>query len=1118
MTVPSIDDATRRQIAAAQPDRSTWLSANAGSGKTRVLTDRVARLLLGGTAPQNILCLTYTKAAASEMQNRLFKTLGGWSMLPDADLRAALQRLTGGGTVTDDALSAARRLFAKAVETPGGLRIQTIHSFCAILLRRFPVEAGVSPQFAEMDDRSAELLRGDCLEDLAERQPDTVRALARALGGSDIGSTVAALVAQRDHFRAPLDRPELCRLFEIPETLTEDRLVSQVFDPGTADLIDRVVTAMAASDKPTDQGNADKLRAAGTGTLAACEALESVLLTGASAKEPFSAKIGSIPTAGCRKAMDPADVDALNDLMTRVESAREARMGLAEVARNLALQDFAAAFLPLYERAKTARGWLDFDDLILRARDLLTRSDVARWVLYRLDGGIDHILVDEAQDTSPAQWQMIEALAGEITAGDGTEEATRRTLFVVGDKKQSIYSFQGADPEGFDRMHDRFSAQLGDGRMDRRDMLHSFRSAPAILRAVDAVFDGQGMEHIAFRDQLPGRVDLWPAVPKPDTDPPTDFDDPLDRVSPRDERAILAGHVADAIAAMIGTETIPDPGRDGERRKVQAGDVLILFRSRGPLFDLTIRACKARGIPVAGADRLTLMAELAVKDIAALLSFLATPEDDLSLAAALRSPLFGWSEQDLFTLAAHRGSRILWHALRDGRDAYPETMAIIDDLRRQADFLRPFELIDRILTRHGGRARLVGRLGPECEEAIDALLSQALGYERSEIPSLTGFLSWLTSDDIAIKRQSESAGGNLRIMSVHGAKGLEAPIVILPDTTGQPRNIDDPLWPVPDGTGRLLKQGKDARPPVLKDAHATLDQAAAAERDRLLYVAMTRAQFWLILCGAGDAEKTDGRWYPQLAAGLGRLDTAPLDTPAGDGLRFATGDWTGLTEVQHATRDPQTPQHDLPGWIDTPAGPPPAAPALLRPSDLGGAKVLPGEVPADALDSDAARARGTDLHLLLEYLPQVSRADWDRVAAALLPDLGEAERDDRLAAARTVIDAPGLADLFAPDALTEVPIAGRLPDGRALTGAIDRLLVTADRVLAVDYKSNAQVPDTPDTVPEGLLRQMGAYDAALAAIYPGRRIETALLWTATARLMPLPPELVRTAFARAGQS
>lgn len=1086
------------------PSASTWLSANAGSGKTRVLTDRVARLLLGGVEPQHILCLTYTKAAATEMQNRLFERLGGWAMMPDADLRKALAELGEGVALEDEVLGKARRLFARAIETPGGLRIQTIHSFCATLLRRFPLEAGVSPQFTELDDRAARLLRDEIVEELAESlAPDVMAEVARAWTGEDFGSLVQQIVGQRGKFADTLTEAEARGLFGLRPGDSVATLLAGVFLGDESTWMPRVIDALQAKGG-NDGKAAAKLRnlSFDPPTLAGLGLLEDVFLNGAKAQEPFSAKIGSFPTQATRGVL--ADVmDKLEALMLRVEAARPVRCALAAMARTLTLHRFARAFLPLYDERKAARGWLDFDDLIERARRVLTDPGVAAWVLFRLDGGIDHILVDEAQDTSPDQWRVIESLAAEFTAGSSARDV-ERTLFVVGDKKQSIYSFQGADVAAFDAKLSVFEARFkAVGRpFQKLELEHSFRSSWAILRLVDATFGtqypaalGGGVQHIAYWADMPGRVDLWPLVPKSAGAPDDDWQSPVDLITEEHHSARLAGQIADEIAAMIAAGTCI-PTKDGPR-PVHAGDFLILVQRRSDLFAEVIRACKARGLPIAGADRLRLGAELAVKDIAALLAFLATPEDDLSLAAVLRSPLCGWTEAELYDLAQAR-TGYLWQALRGRAAEFAPTHDMLSDLLGQADFLRPFDLIERALTRHDGRRRLLARLGAEAEDGIDELLSQALGYERIEVPSLTGFLVWLSTEEVEVKRQMDSEGRRIRVMTVHGAKGLEAPIVILPDTCDvKPRDRDEvmevggrPVWKTP----------ADESPAGIAAARANRRAREAEERLRLLYVALTRARCWLIVCGAGEA-KEDQSWYRLVEAGMQAVGSAPLP---GGRLRHGFGDWpeARLAAAESATLPA------LPGWAMRAAAVPDRAARVLSPSDLGGAKAIAG----DGLDEETAKARGTALHLLLEHLPGAARGDWPALAAALVPDA--ALRAELLAEAQAVLTAPGLAQVFDGPALTEVAITADL-GGQRMLGTIDRLLLRGDRVLAIDYKSNRVIPATPAEVPEGILRQMGAYAEALAQVYPGRRIETAILWTRTADLMILPQDMVGEARLRA---
>ena len=1114
------DAATQAQVDAARPDLSTWLSANAGSGKTRVLTDRVARLLLAGGDPQHILCLTYTKAAASEMQNRLFKRLGEWAMRADADLIGDLGTLGVDGQITHDILRNARRLFARAIETPGGLRIQTIHSFCASLLRRFPLEAGVTPHFTEMEDRTATLLRAEIVERLADGPDAAVfYALARHISGDSLEKLTAEIVRHRRAFAHPVTDADLAALFDQPADLSPETIRGRVFLGNEQTLLDQLLPALAAGSA-NDAKAAAKLAQITALDTGALPLLEDVFLTGKGAQSPFSAKTGSFPTKATRDALAHV-MPQIEQWMLRVQEARPARLALLAMRKTRALHDFAQLFLPAYEQAKQVRGWLDFDDLILRARDLLTRPDVAAWVLYRLDGGIDHILVDEAQDTSPVQWQVIERLAQEFTSGQGSRADVPRTIFVVGDKKQSIYSFQGADPREFDRMQQEFAARLAatNARLQSRVLAYSFRSSRAILTTVDCCFDQSADSgftpeegHKAFFDALPGRVDLWPLVEKPDADDPPAWFMPVDIRVSSDPAIILARRVAGTIRTMIETrQAIPDADAASGFRAVRPGDFLILVRRRSALFHEIIRECKAQGLPIAGADRLKVGAELAVRDLAALLSFLATPEDDLALATTLKSPLFGWSEAQLYDLAQGRKKHYLWAEMRERAAEFSAEMNVINDLRDQADFLRPYDLIERILTRHDGRRKLLARLGSEAEDGIDALLAQAMAYEQRAVDSLTGFLVWLETDNLEIKRQMDTAGNRIRVMTVHGAKGLEAPIVILPET-GAWRASAPAQIALADDTALWTGRAEDA-PPAISAAIEAERAAQQAERERLLYVAMTRAQTWLIVAAHGDPGKLDDTWYDKVRRGLEQAGAAPHHFDHGPGLRFEYGGWAE-TETDSAPADTaDAPPAPLDPHFHQPAPRPPRL-ETLSPSDLGGAKTLPGE---RGLDEDAAKRRGRQVHRLLEILPQVPAPDWPATAARLLSGGNDAATGDELslllAEAENVLTRPGLQPLFATDALAEIAVTANLDalQGRRIHGIIDRLIIDDARVLAVDFKTNALVPDTPADCPDALLRQMGAYAHALALLYPDRRIETAILWTRTATLMPLPHDLVTDA-------
>lgn len=1124
-----MNDASLAQIKAAAPATSVWLSANAGSGKTRVLTDRVARLLLQGVRPERILCLTYTKAAAMEMQNRLFKRLGEWAMMPDADLRAALQEI-GEDAIDPDRLGRARTLFARAIEAPGGLKIQTIHSFCAAILRRFPLEAGVSPGFTEIDERVQARLIADLLDDIADgAAADAIDIVADLLSDDDgLRKLARAVAGAQDALADPWDWAAICDWAGIAPDLTEDRILATALDGGEADL----AKALIAHLDPETTTQAKLIARFETMpwdamSLADLAELEAACLT-MSGKNEGQPK--AIANAAVRKAMGPDLVAAHDALAERVAEARPLRLGFMTARRTMALHRFASTFLPRYAQAKALRGWLDFDDLIRATRRLLTTEKMAQWVLFRLDGGIDHILVDEAQDTSPAQWEIVKTLAAEFAAGEGARPEIDRTIFVVGDKKQSIYSFQGADPSGFDLMRDHFAARLAEVGMPFHpgELLYSFRSSPVILSLVDRVANGAAAPgvgpdvlHKAYHTTHPGRVDLWPAIPETRQREKVAWEDPQDLVTEDHHTSLLANAIAKRIAAMIA-DGEPITVKD-ERRAVTPGDILILVQRRSGLFHKIIAALKTAELPVAGVDRAAIAEPLAVKDLIALMRFLALPEDDLSLATLLRSPLCGWSEGALYDLAQPRPQgKTLWAALRDAESRWPETLAMLRDLRDQADFLRPYDLLERALIDHGGRARLIARLGPEAEDAIAAMLDQALSYEAIEVPSLTGFVGWLEAGEVTVKRDLAKPNGQIRVMTVHGAKGLEAPVVILPDTAIPHHGGGNRIDLITPDDGPCLWPKRDSATAPVRDALAARASAQEEERNRLLYVAMTRAESWLIVAAAGKVTNQNPdpthSWYATIADAMqtsGGTPYAPPEIPASGGLRLQTGDWSPITTPPAAPPPPVA----LPDWATTLAPPARRQEQGRIPSDLGGDKII---ADADAgLDEAAALRRGRLIHLLLEHLPPIPPAAWPAATPAILArEPGGVAPDEAailLAEATTNLTDPALAHLFAPDTLAEVSLTADTPAlGGQMLGVIDRLIVSQTRVLAVDFKTNAAIPDDPTAVPEGLLRQMGAYAEMLGAIYPDRRIETAILWTRAARLMPLPADLVAAALARAG--
>ena len=1099
-------DTAASQIKASSPNFSTWVDANAGSGKTRVLIDRVARLLFQGVRPEKILCLTYTRAAANEMQMRLFERLGTWSMASEDALRRDLQALGEDSRVSGDALRTARRAFATAIEAPGGLKIQTIHAFAAGLLRRFPLEAGVSPMFRELDDIGAAILRQEVLAEIATN-PDTRNALNEFLKvrPRDLGEICKDISRQSDQFEDPPSQADVFSAFGLPPDVDGDH-IEQKLAVGPDDAL--AIQAVLAADlkRPSDKKFARALEPLGTGQIDRF-ALPDLA-------HAFLVKSGESPierflTQGAMNALGPK-AQQLQDLQCRVFDAFRLKQQIDGANESVAFLEFARIFLELYFARKTSLGVLDFDDQIRLTRRLLSSPSAVDWVLYKLDGGIEHVLVDEAQDTSPQQWQIIRDLTQEILSGTGQHQADR-TIFAVGDPKQSIYSFQGAEPEAFHKMRANYRAALAHGERPMKDVRldHSFRSAPAILSAVDAALApyhssglGDDILHRPYFENLPGRVDIWPIVEpfdKEESEP--HWSVPYTRVTQDHPARTLARSISMEIEKVLANgEQLTDS--KGITRPINAGDFLILVQRRsGHLFREILTALKSANLPVGGADRIILSTELAVRDIISLLTFLNSPQDDLSLAVALRSPLLGASEADLYSLAADRpAGRSLWQTLVNKKSEFSSIYALLAALLNSVDFKSPYELIDSILTEYGGLGRILARLGPEAEESVDALLALALSFERSEPPSLTRFLAWFDAEEVIINRQMDSSGGAIRVMTVHGAKGLEAPIVILPDTSKHRQSsLGDDILRDENGPHWKGRKGQmtDRSTVALRQKRARAEE----ERMRLLYVAMTRAESWLIICGAENSEPPS--WHQIVEDGLKSLDCQSLETPTGVGLRFASGKWPS---PKGPCAERQEQGLDLPEWLTSHLPSPQRPTQSLSPTDLPGPKALPSELGFEVGD---AKDRGNAIHNLLEYLPSLSPPDWRSGAISILG--GRHDFEEVFAEAEAVLTAADLREIFGPKALAEVELAGRIPElqDRLFRGRVDRLLVDPNRVLAVDFKTNTNVPASPKEVPDGLLRQMGAYGSMLSQIYPKHRVELAIVWTRTRTLMPLSHEIVR---------
>ena len=1135
----SFGDPDTPQRRAAGPRASVWVSASAGTGKTRVLIDRLLWLMLDGTDPARILCLTFTRAAAAEMANRLNEELANWATLRSGALAETLQKLTG-HMPSDATIARARQLFARVLETPGGIKIATIHAFCQTLLRRFPLEAGVTTEFAVIDERSARetlIEAGErvILAARGGREPELADALAVVAGHAPeerFGALMMALAAERGKLRQVLAdghtalRDKLCRALDLPAGTTEEAVVAAFCAAGAGDEIGLRSTAAALSAGSCSD------RERGAILAAWCE-------TPGQRRQMLPAYLPAFLTAEgeirkiliTRDAARSAGCDAGAVLCAEAERVKkfcEVQAAAALVEASGAVIRLGGALMDAYAELKRAQGVLDYDDLISAALDLLHRPGIAPWVLFKLDGGLDHILIDEAQDTNPEQWEIVAALAEEFFAGEGVGDR-QRTIFAVGDAKQSIYSFQRADPRAFLAMRDYFERRVSDARQGWRvvPLEVSFRSTEPVLQAIDAVFrheaardgvalDGTEIRHIASRAGHAGVVELWPPVVGQPEEPTDPMALPVIRQRTTEPRTRLANAIAATIAAWL---------RNGEMleacgRPIRPGDVMVLVRRRNEFVGELLRALKHRNIPVAGADRLILTKQLAVQDLVALGRFLLLPEDDLTLATVLKGPLFGFGEEMLFDLAYDRGGEKLWQQLRAKADKSPQLRRAVETLTAllaRADFVPPYELYAEILGARGGRRMLLQRLGIEAEDPVEEFLALALSYEREHVPSLQGFLRWLVAGDTEVKRDfGASQRDEVRILTVHGAKGLEAPVVFLPDTMQLPKLPDTLLWTESEGLPLWCPRA-DLAVPFYTSEKLALRERNLEEYRRLLYVALSRAQDRLYICGWQTREAPSERsWHGLCRTGLAEISTPfPFDSTPLIGADGWCGQGLRLTSLQTVPPVRERPAAavaaagPLPDWVRQPPPPEPDPLRLLAPSRPSGAEP-PALSPLAAQGRDRFK-RGLLIHRLLQALPELPIEEREVAARRFLAlatyRLAAEEQDEIRREIIAVLDHPDFTELFGPGSQAEVPLIG-LIGGQALSGQIDRLVVAEDRVLIVDYKSLRPPPAAEDEVAPIYLRQLAAYQAALARIYPDRQIRCALLWTEGPRLMPISPEIL----------
>lgn len=1098
--------ATKEQHSASNPSQSVWVSANAGSGKTHVLVERVIRLLLEGAEPSAILCITYTKAAASEMSARLYARMSQWAIIDNKFLEEELRDL---GIHAPDAefLIRARRLFARALETPGGLKIQTIHAFCEKLLQQFPVEAGMSPGFRVLDERQAKSLLETAIADvLQEAEAGADRTLSDAFANIVDHVSGDGFEYLMRHFLNSVKGLKTVLGSELSGVGYEGILKQSLgLNPGesiaslTNDLIslDREGYTqhgeiIAGYKKHGSFDTAAHVKAVAHSNSGVKELRKLYFKDDNGLRVNLIAKATGEENPETKQFLDRQKnwvsiFVSKHDLLQRIEATASAFV-------------LAKAIHHRIEGQKKSSAYYDFNDLIDRTAHLLNSRRATQWVLYKLDAGLKHILIDEAQDTSPAQWNIISALCTEFFSGHGTSAHDNRTVFVVGDRKQSIYSFQGADVAALGLaksfLNDRV---LGTGKpLSHVELSVSYRSTQKILDVVDLVFPANSPTQLGFdpgdvsenphqshRLGIEGVFELWPLVEEDEkSDIQKPWLAPVDREPSQSARRRLAALIAEKIKSWIGRRKIV--ARDAF---VKPSDILILLQSRGPLFSMLIAELRKRGVPVAGADRLELLKSLAIQDLLVLLQWLTLPDDDYALACVLKSPLVPepFSEEDLFELATSRATSPLWSQLQTINS---ENTKWLKELQNVAERAGPYVFYSHILTTF--RKAMQARLGSEAVDASDAFLDQAMLFEMEQGQSLAGFLHWFHASETSIKREMEKASGDVRLMTIHGAKGLEANIVFLADAASVPKGPQSmpvlldvpvtaegmtlPIWALPHQTEAAeLSPLKDNRKSKVR-----------AEHNRLLYVAMTRACDELYVCGIKTKQELpEDSWYGLIEKAIGEPE-AKMNAVMG---------------IESLVTTPES--ISLPGWTLKPALPEPIK------SIFGLTRFIKRNRETVAPGAAKAMHRGTLLHSLLQALPDIDEHKREAYARARArrADLEEGEVLSLL----HIIESEELAHVFGPNSQAEVELRGVLADGREVAGRVDRLSVEDNEITLFDFKTERSVPEAV-TMAHPYVRQMALYAKLLQQAYPSRQVKACLLWTQNAQLMWIAQELLTESY------
>jgi ATP-dependent helicase/nuclease subunit A len=1030
-------DVSAQQRLASDPSVNVYVSASAGTGKTKVLCDRVLRLMLNGSDIKNILCLTFTNSAASEMSERVLGRLKKWLFMSDEQLHKELQALIGVAS-SSDLLNKARGLYGKYLSCYQQIKIQTIHSLCNQILRKDPA---YRDSVEIIDSSKKQKLIKDALDLVLESKDEEIRSAKKLLAEfydyNALTGFFYEVLSNKIKFRKTLENPiDIYALYGVEKGLSLDALID--------DFTNSIPPAVINCAKFL-VGQGDKL---GQQILDSLNPFEFNKYKNCFFTLEGKPRAKLVPVAISRGF--PNVRETLEPEVSRIQKVEDQKKAIVSSQFHDAFLKVMELAFANYEKLKSEERVVEYDDLLIRTIDLLKGGESAH-ILMQLDYVIDHLLVDEAQDLSPLQWELIKIISEEFFAGLGAREENR-TIFIVGDYKQSIYSFQGANPDVFLDIKTYFADKVKDALKEWRevDIITSFRSTQPVLEVVDKVFNnpeyrdglgGLGLIHHAPYRQGSGVVQVWPLAIKDAREEVDGWKIPSLEDELYDSKKFIAQKIADNIHSWISKGRL----LLGHNRVIEPKDILILLKKRSDVLYFLINEIKKKGIAISDADRFKIKDDIIIQDIVALLKFITLPQDDLNLASLLKSPFLGISEDELYQLCHNRESS-LWGVIQTKKMELTAQLDFYIQLSKELD-LESFCLA--VIEKN--KPQFIKRFGSKASSIFNHFMDFIKEYIRSNTPSIQGLVHSLENSNADIQTELSQGENKVRVMTVHASKGLQAPIVILADTASTEfvphTNLywnDDQIY---------FSAYAEFDTPYLETVKQIKKVKEKQESLRLLYVAMTRAEDELYVTG-WESKKQDDSWY----SAISKMVKEEL-------IQYAYAVKSNNDNVDNII--PEFLNND---FVDK---------NIYKKSVIATQK-------ADTKTPEIIR--GHLVHELLHILPKVALKNRETYLSKIDKDISEL--------VLAVLNK--FPELFGNNALSEVPIMAEI-GGEKISVKIDKLIIENDIIKIIDFKTHsAEV-----TQSEQYKNQLNLYKKVASKIWPEKAISTYLLWVERLELEPI---------------